>query len=97
VFVYIFLALLLYISFWGVLTTRSTLITLLLAIELFLLSISLTFITTSLYLDDIVGELFSLSILIIAGAESAIGLVILVKIFRLSGSLVLTELNHLKG
>jgi NADH-quinone oxidoreductase subunit K len=67
------------------------------ALELLLLSVNLNFILISVYLDDILGQIFSLFILTIAAAESAIALALLVVFYRRKGSIDLNLLQHLKA
>jgi NADH-quinone oxidoreductase subunit K len=69
----------------------------LMSIELLLLAINVGFITFSVYLDDIVGQYFSLIILTVAAAESAIGLAILVMLYYVRGTIAVQYLNLLKG
>ena len=86
---YLFLYLLLisfglfFLGLAGLLIFRKNLILLLLLIEILLLSVNLFFVFFSIDLDDIVGQLFSIYILVVAGAESAIGLAIFVAFFRI--------------
>ena len=79
----------------GILMNRSNLIIILFSIELLLLSINLNFLIFSVYLDDLIGELFSLLILTIAAAESAIGLAIIIVFFRTRGSIKINQINLL--
>ena len=65
--------------------------------ELMLLSVNLSFILFSVYLDDILGQLFFLLVLTIAASESAIGLAILVIYYRLRGSIFIDLVSQLKG
>nr|YP_008474843.1 NADH dehydrogenase subunit 4L [Candida saraburiensis]AGS44055.1 NADH dehydrogenase subunit 4L [Candida saraburiensis] len=67
--------------------SSNNLITLLIAIEILLLTVTLKLIHISGYYDDVYGTIFSLIILILAGAESAIGLSLLVAYYRLRGSI----------
>jgi len=67
------------------------------ALELLLLSVNLNFILISVYLDDILGQIFSLFILTIAAAESAIALALLVVFYRRKGSIDLNLLQYLKA
>jgi len=69
----------------------------LLCIELMLLSINMNFVIFSVYLDDIVGQIFALFVLTVAAAESAIGLALLVVYYRVRGSLSVELINLLKG
>lgn len=79
------------------LTIRRTLITLLISIELALLGTNMLFLTFSLYLDDFTGQIFSLLILTIAGAESSIGLALMVVYHRCTGIVSPAILKSLKG
>ena len=74
---------------------RSNLILILFSIELLLLSINLNFLIFSVYLDDLIGELFSLLVLTIAASESAIGLAIIIVFFRARGSIKINQINLL--
>lgn len=65
--------------------------------ELMLLSVNLSFILFSVYLDDILGQLFFLLVLTIAASESAIGLAILVVYYRLRGGIFIDLISQLKG
>jgi len=67
------------------------------AIELLLLSLNLFFITFSIYLDDIIGQIFSLFILTVAAAESALGLAIIISYFRLHNHIEIRSLPLLKN
>jgi NADH-quinone oxidoreductase subunit K len=66
-------------------------------IEIILLSVNLNFIVFSIYLDDFLGQIFSLFILTVAAAESAIGLAILILYFRVMGNISISEIATLKG
>ena len=63
------------------------------SIELLLLAVNLNFTTFSIYLDDIVGQVFVLFILTIAATESAIGLSIITTFYRLKNSIQLTSIK----
>ena len=67
------------------------------SIELMLLAVNFDFILFSIYLGDRLGQVFSLFILTVAAAESAIGLAILVAFYRSRGTLSVESLNLLKG
>jgi len=82
---------------WGVLTARKNMIITLVSIELMLLSININFILFSAYLDDLLGQVFSLLILTVAAAESAIGLALLVVYYRVKGNIDIDYINTLKG
>lgn len=76
---------------------RTNLLIVLISIEMMLLSIVLNFVIFSVYLDDIVGQIFALFILTIAASESAIGLAIVVIYYRLRGSIRLEKGGLLRG
>ncbi|TAG05398.1 MAG: NADH-quinone oxidoreductase subunit NuoK [Burkholderiales bacterium] len=90
-------ALLFTISIIGLFLNRRNVIILLMAIELMLLAVNLNFIAFSSYLGDIAGQVFVFFILTVAAAESAIGLAILVVLFRNVGSIDVDQIGKLKG
>ncbi|MDD5329975.1 MAG: NADH-quinone oxidoreductase subunit NuoK [Sulfuricella sp.] len=90
-------ALLFAISVVGIFLNRKNLIVLLMAIELMLLAVNMNFVAFSHYLHDAGGQVFVFFILTVAAAESAIGLAILVALFRNLNTINVTELDHLKG
>ena len=67
------------------------------SIELILLAVNLNFIVYSVYLDDLLGQIFALFILTVAAAESAIGLAILVVYYRVRGSIAMETINLMHG
>ncbi|MGE5450817.1 MAG: NADH-quinone oxidoreductase subunit NuoK [Acidobacteriota bacterium] len=81
----------------GIFLNRKNLIVLLMAIELMLLAVNLNFVAFSHYLGDMAGQVFVFFILTVAAAESAIGLAILVVLFRNRQSINVDELDTLKG
>lgn len=81
----------------GILLNRKNLIVLLMAIELMLLAVNMNFIAFSYYLGDAAGQIFVFFILTVAAAESAIGLAILVALFRNLDTIKVEDLNSLKG
>ena len=85
------------ISVVGIFLNRKNVIILLMAIELMLLSVNMNFIAFSHYLGDIGGQVFVFFILTVAAAESAIGLAILVALFRNLRSIHVDDLDTLKG
>ncbi|HQS36767.1 MAG: NADH-quinone oxidoreductase subunit K [Methylotenera sp. 24-45-7] len=85
------------ISVIGIFLNRKNVIILLMAIELMLLAVNLNFIAFSHYLNDIAGQVFVFFILTVAAAESAIGLAILVVLFRNLRTINVDDLNSLKG
>ena len=90
-------AILFALSVIGIFLNRKNLIVLLMAIELMLLAVNLNFIAFSRYLGDLSGQVFVFFILTVAAAESAIGLAILVLLFRNVGSIDVEDLGSLKG
>jgi NADH-quinone oxidoreductase subunit K len=90
-------ALLFALSVIGIFLNRKNLIILLMAIELMLLAVNMNFVAFSYYLGDLHGQVFVFFILTVAAAESAIGLAILVLLFRNNASIAVDELNTLKG
>ena len=81
----------------GIILNRKNIIIMLMSVELMLLSINLNFIIYSAYLDDVMGQVFALLILIVAAAESAIGLAILVVYYRVRGSISVENIHLLRG
>jgi NADH-quinone oxidoreductase subunit K len=90
-------AILFALSVIGIFLNRKNLIVLLMAIELMLLAVNINFVAFSHYLGDIHGQIFVFFILTVAAAESAIGLAILVLLFRNRATVQADELNTLKG
>ena len=90
-------AMLFAISVIGIFLNRKNLIVLLMAIELMLLSVNMNFVAFSHYLGDMHGQLFVFFILTVAAAEAAIGLAILVLLFRNKSTMNAEDLNILKG
>ncbi len=81
----------------GIIVNRKNIIILLMSIELMLLSINFLLLTISSFIDDLNGEIFALYILVVAAAESAIGLSILIAYYRVKGSISVRFINLLKG
>jgi NADH-quinone oxidoreductase subunit K len=77
----------------GVIFNRKNILITIMSIELLLLAVNLNFTTFSIYLDDIVGQVFVLFILTIAATESAIGLSIITTFYRLKNSIQLTSIK----
>lgn len=90
-------ALLFAISVVGIFLNRKNVIILLMCIELMLLAVNLNFIAFSHHLNDIAGQVFVFFILTVAAAESAIGLAILVVLFRNLNTINVDDLDALKG
>jgi len=90
-------AMLFALSVVGIFLNRRNLIVLLMAIELMLLAVNTNFVAFSYYMNDLHGQVFVLFIMTVAAAEAAIGLAILVLLFRNKYSISVDELNSLKG
>jgi NADH-quinone oxidoreductase subunit K len=85
------------ISIVGIFLNRKNVIILLMAIELMLLAVNMNFIAFSRYMGDISGQVFVFFILTVAAAESAIGLAILVALFRNLQTINVDDLDQLRG
>ena len=85
------------ISVAGIFLNRKNVLILLMCIELMLLSVNINFIAFSYFLGDIHGQVFVFFILTVAAAESAIGLAILVVMFRNRDTINVGELDNMKG
>ena len=81
----------------GIFLNRKNIIVILMSIELILLAVNINLVSFSIYMNDLVGQIFTLFILTVAAAEAAIGLAILVVFFRNLGSIEVTKINKLKG
>ena len=90
-------AILFAISVVGIFLNRKNLIVLLMAIELMLLAVNMNFIAFSHFLGDIAGQVFVFFILTVAAAEAAIGLAILIVMFRNMRTIHVDDLDRLKG
>jgi NADH-quinone oxidoreductase subunit K len=95
--VLILAAILFCISVAGIFINRKNMIVLLMCIELMLLAVNMNFIAFSHFLQDITGQIFVFFILTVAAAESAIGLAILVVLFRNKRTINVDDLNSMKG
>lgn len=85
------------ISLAGIVLNRKNLIVLLMCIELMLLAVNMNFVAFSQYAGQTAGQIFVFFILTVAAAESAIGLAILVVLYRNRSGINVAELNELKG
>lgn len=95
---YLYLVCIIFVlGLFGMVVTRKNIILVLMSIELILLSININFLIFSVFMDDIVGLIFTLFVLTVAAAESAIGLAILVIFYRLRGEIIINKINYLKG
>jgi NADH-quinone oxidoreductase subunit K len=95
---YLTIALILFlIGLSGIFLNRKNILLLLMSIELMLLAINFNFIIFSVFLDDVLGQLFALLVLTVAASESAIGLAILVVYYRIRGTIAIEFINLMKG
>jgi len=95
---YLILAAILFcISIAGIVINRKNVIILLMSIELMLLAVNFNFIAFSHYLNDLAGQVFVFFILTVAAAEAAIGLAILVVLFRNKRSINVEDISELRG
>ena len=76
-----------FIGLIGIVLNRKNILIIIMSVEILLLAVNLNFATFSIYLDDIIGQIFIIFILTIAAAESAIGLAILTSFYRLKSSI----------
>jgi len=81
----------------GIFLNRKNVIVILMCIELVLLSVNINLISFSIYLQDFVGQVFSMFILTVAAAEAAIGLAIIVAYFKNKGSIEVEQISSMKG
>lgn len=86
-----------FVGIFGLFATRRNMIVILMSIEIILLSATLNYTLFSVYLDDIVGQIFSFFILTVAAAESALGLALLVLHYRHKSVISVDTLSYLKG
>ena len=85
------------IGVFGIFVNRKNIIVILMSIELILLAVNINFVAFSVFLGDLVGQLFALFVLTVAAAEAAVGLAILVVYFRNRGTIAVEDLNLMKG
>jgi NADH-quinone oxidoreductase subunit K len=82
---------------FGIFLNRKNVIIILMSIELILLSVNINLVAFSVFLNDLVGQVFTMIILTVAAAEAAIGLAILVVYFRNRGTIAVEDINLMKG
>ena len=81
----------------GIFLNRKNIIIILMSIELILLAVNINLVSFSIYLQDIVGQVFTMFILTVAAAEAAVGLAIIVIYYKNKGSIHVEQINSLKG
>ena len=90
-------AILFTIGVFGIFVNRKNIIVILMSVELMLLAVNINLVAFSVYLGNVVGQVFALFVLTVAAAEAAIGLAILVVFFRNRGSIAVEDVNMMKG
>jgi len=85
------------VSIFGIFFNRKNILILLMSIELMLLAVNVNFVAFSVVLNDVLGQLFVFFVLTVAGAEAAIGLAILIVLFKSRNTIDLDQLNRLEG
>ncbi len=90
-------AILFTIGVFGIFLNRKNLIVILMSIELMLLAVNLNLVAFSWSLDDITGQVIAMFVLTVAAAEAAVGLAILVTLFRNRGTIAVEDINLMKG
>jgi len=97
-FKYLILSLfLVIISMFGLFIMRKHLIIMLISLELLLLACNINFVMFSIFLDDIIGQVYCFLLYTIGAAESAIGLALIIAFYRVRGSISAELIKHLKG
>lgn len=90
-------AILFTIGVFGIFINRRNIIVILMAIELMLLAVNVNFVAFSVFQHNLIGQVFTIVVLTVAAAETAIGLAILVVYFRNRGNIAVEEANTMKG
>ncbi len=90
-------AILFTLGIFGIFLNRKNVIIILMSIELILLAVNINLVAFSSFLGDIVGQIFALIVLTVAAAETAIGLAILVVLYRSRGTIAVEDINLMKG
>jgi len=96
--IYLILSLILFIiGSLGMFLVRKNIITILISFELILLAININFIVSSVFLDDLTGQIYALFVLTVAAAESSIGLALLIVYYRIRGGISVNLISLLKA
>ena len=85
------------IGITGIFLNRKNVIIILMSIELILLAVNINLVSFSIYLQNLVGQVFTMFILTVAAAEAAVGLAIIVIYFKIRGSINVEQISSLKG
>ena len=81
----------------GIILNRKNIIIILMSIELILLAVNINLVSFSIYLQNLVGQIFTMFVLTVAAAEAAVGLAIIVIYYKNKGSIHVEQINSLKG
>ena len=81
----------------GIFLNRKNIIIILMSIELILLAVNINLVSFSIYLQNLVGQIFTMFVLTVAAAEAAVGLAIIVIYYKNKGSIHVEQINTLKG
>ena len=90
-------AILFTIGVFGIFVNRKNIIVILMSVELMLLAVNINLVAFSVYLHNVVGQIFAMFVLTVAAAEAAVGLAILVTFFRNRGDIAVDQANMMKG
>ena len=90
-------AILFVVGIFGIFLNRKNVIIILMSIELMLASVNINFVAFSVFLNDMIGQVFTMFVLTVAAAEASIGLAILVCFYRLKNSILIDEASSMKG
>ena len=90
-------AILFTLGIFGIFLNRKNVIVILMSIELMLLAVNINLVAFSVFLHDVVGQIFALFVLTVAAAEAAVGLAILVTFFRNRGDIAVDDASMMKG
>lgn len=90
-------AILFTLGIFGIFLNRKNVIIILMSVELILLAVNINLVSFSVFLGDLVGQIFAMLVLTVAAAEAAIGLAIIVVYFRNRGTIAVEDINLMKG
>lgn len=90
-------AILFTLGVFGIFLNRKNVIIIMMSVELMLLAVNINLVAFSVFLNDLVGQVFAMFVLTVAAAEASIGLAILVVYFRNRGSIAVEDINMMKG
>jgi NADH:ubiquinone oxidoreductase subunit K len=86
-----------FIGLFGIVINRKNILLIIICVELNLLAINFAFLISSFYLDDVLGQIYTIFVLVVAAAETSIGLAILVVYYRIRGTISIEFLNKLRS